>query len=254
MPERFDNVYQINNFCLISVIRENAWDRPDSWQPISITMHLYVSRSPADISDDNNNSFDYGRMYRQVKDLVDRRSFHCIDHVGWSLSRLCHAWPVQLVKIKVFTPRRTSRDEGGMKKEWIWLRDKETHHRHFAAQKLIFENLEIDCIIGDNPHERARKQTVRVTIQVDGEDNKPSTCPGLPETGHIDWKGLVGGIYEVGGVLKAHCILWFVELILCLAFYSSWKPHRVGPCKHLPCSLRNSLSRSTHSCAKLACT
>ena len=237
----------------MTILKEHAWDRPDSWQPICIAMRLYVSRSLECIPDLNIHRFDDDQVYRQVNDLVNKRNFHCIDHVGWSLGRLCHDWPVQLAEIEVLTLRRNLKVEGRMKKEWIWIRDKEAHCGHFAAQKLIIQNPEFDCIIGVNRHERAQKQTVRVTIHVDWEDNKPITCPGLPEKFHINWKGLMRNIREVGEVLEAYRILWLFELIVYFASCSSWKTPRVRPLKHLPSSLWNLLS-STHSCTTLVWT
>lgn len=198
MSEYFRDVIYLNELRLCGIIGEDAWDRPGRWQPIIITMNVVIHRSSAPSIDDITLTFNYSEMYRQISGVVDRKYFHCIDHVLGSLSKLCLNWPGQVVELTVSTPESVLRLEGGMKKVCRWRRDEQSTNRPFVDQAWFIETLKIACIVGIQPHERVEKQTVHIKIQLNDREDEPTICRGFAEPGHFEWRKSVRGICEVG--------------------------------------------------------
>lgn len=217
MPNISEDIIHLRNLRLSAVIGGDAWFRPNQSQPIIITLQVYIDRTPAGVSDDVNDTFNYGSMCKQVVGAIDGKSFDSIDHVVWSLGRLFHTWPGNMVQLKVLAPKSILRVQGGMKKLCIWRRARETLDRLFESHAWVIEGLKIACIIGVNPHERLQKQIVNINLHIDGE-TEPAACRRQMGTSHGIWAVAVRQICEVSEVSKQADIYFLLLLILCLHF------------------------------------
>ena len=196
MSKKSDDIIHLRNLRLMAVIGEDAWDRPNVFQPIILSLQLYMERIFAGVSDDIKDTFSYSQMSKQVVETVHERPFDNIDHVAWSVGRLFHKWPGNVVQLKVEAPKSILRVQGGMQKLCVWYRKSTAPERLFAAHAWVIDGLQIACIIGVNPHERLQKQIVSINLQFDGE-TETAACRKQMDRSHFIWRDTVKHICKV---------------------------------------------------------
>lgn len=116
MAKKTDDIIQIRDLRLLAVIGEDAWDRPNVYQPVTLSLQLHMERIFAGISDDIKDTFSYSQMSKQVVEMVHEKVFDNIDHVAWSVGRLFEKWPGNVVQLKVEAPKSILRVQGSMQK------------------------------------------------------------------------------------------------------------------------------------------
>lgn len=77
-------------------------------QTFIIDLELYLDLSAAAVEDDLNLTLDYGKIYVQVREIIENNSYNLLEHLAQQIMKLALSFP-QVKKAKVWVEKPAAR-------------------------------------------------------------------------------------------------------------------------------------------------
>ncbi len=167
----------LRNLSLTATVGRDCWHR-DKAQPVLVSVLLYTNIKSAGVSDNVNDTINYGLVYKSLVDILSGTNYPTLDACAEEVCQKCLVvGGCDRVRVAVGLPKALLQAEGegagiSMQMEMSLNGNGTTT---ILSKNLHVSRLRPRCIIGVNPHEREHKQIISLDLELSdkrGQDDK----------------------------------------------------------------------------------